>query len=319
MTRIKHDQYAKQFLAGLLEQIGEVGTNREITGEPLHADLYFVPQNNVPKVKIKTLGLLGQMENSGACLLEPFRGQPTNTEIRTCLQKLFTLHNQLQRKQSKRAKQDDSQPKSIEEDELPNLWILATTASDRLLSDFGAILKEPHWYKGIYFCSKALKTTIISINRLPITPKTLFIRLLGKGKTQQQAIDEILAFPKDDIIRNEVEELLSIWRISIESKDEKTEDEEELLMNLSPVYQQWREKNLQQAMQQGVQQGMQQGMQQGGLEMQRTFIENLISARFGKEEMRPQIVDSLLQLSPEESSRLLIQISREELLAKFSH
>jgi len=33
---------------------------------------------------------------------------------------------------------------------------------------------------------------------LPIIPKTLFIRLLGKGKTQQQAINEILAFPEDD-------------------------------------------------------------------------------------------------------------------------
>ena len=33
---------------------------------------------------------------------------------------------------------------------------------------------------------------------MPIIPKTLFIRLLGKGKTQQQAINEILAFPEDD-------------------------------------------------------------------------------------------------------------------------
>ena len=134
----------------------------------------------------------------------------------------------------------------------------------------------------------------------------MFIRLLGKGKTQQQAINEILAFPEDDIIRAEVEELLSTWRINIEAKDEKDEDEEELLMNLSPVYQQWRERTLRQ------------GMQKGGLEMQRTFIENLISARFSEEKVQPQMVDSLLKLSPEESSRLLVQISREELLAKFS-
>jgi hypothetical protein len=214
------------------------------------------------------------------------------------LQKLSALHNQLQRQQRKVAKRDDSQPKSIEEDELPNLWILATSASDRLLNDFGGTLKKPHWCKGVYFCGKGWKTAIIAINRLPIIPKTLFIRLLGKGKTQQQAINEILAFPEDDIIRAEVEELLSIWRINIEAKDEKDEDEEELLMNLSPVYQQWRENTLRQ--------------------MQRTFIENIIAARFGEKEVRPQVVKSLLKLSPEESSRLLVQISREELLAKFS-
>jgi len=43
------------------------------------------------------------------------------------------------------AKRDDSQPKSIKEDELPNLWILATSASDRLLNDFKGTLKKPHW------------------------------------------------------------------------------------------------------------------------------------------------------------------------------
>jgi hypothetical protein len=68
MTRIIHDQYAKQYLAGLLEQIGQVVPNHEIAGEPLHADLYFVPQN-VIEAKIKQLGLLGQIVNQGACLL----------------------------------------------------------------------------------------------------------------------------------------------------------------------------------------------------------------------------------------------------------
>lgn len=39
---------------------------------------------------------------------------------------------------------------------------------------------------------------MILLNQLPPTPKTLWLRLLGKGATQQQAIQEVLALPKTD-------------------------------------------------------------------------------------------------------------------------
>jgi len=299
MTRIIHDQYAKQYLAGLFERIGQVETSHEISPEPLYADLYFTPKK-VSKDKIKMLGLLGQIGKTGACLLEPFRNQPTDGEILTCLQKLSALHNQLQRRQAKLAKQDESQPKSIEKEALPNLWILSTSVSDRLLNDLGATLKPPQWCEGVYFYPQIFKTAIIAINRLPMTPETLFIRLLGKGKTQRQAISEILAFPEDNPIRHETLELLSVWRIFIDTENDKTTDEEELLMNLSPIYQQWRESTLQ--------------------EGRREFVENLLSTRFGGlDESLSRVVKPLLQLSSKESSRLLLQVSREELLARFSH
>jgi len=325
MTRIIHDQYAKQYLAGLFERIGQIETTREISPEPLYADLYFTPKK-VSKDKIKTLGLLGQIGKMGACLLEVFRNQPTNDEIRTCQQKLYALHNQLQRQQAKLAKQDDSQPESLEEEALPHLWILTTSASDRLLDDLGATLKQPAWCEGVYLCPKMSKTAIIAINRLPITKETLFIRLLGKGKTQQQAISEIQAFPENDPIRNETLELLLVWRIFIETKDPKTTDEEELLMNLSPIYQQWRESTLQEGRQEVFDQQrewrektLQEGRQEV-FDQQREFVENLLSTRFGElDESLSRVVKPLLQLSPKESSHLLLQESREELLARFSH
>jgi hypothetical protein len=80
--------------------------------------------------------------------------------------------------------------------------------------------------------------------------------------------------------------------------------EEELFMRLSSVYEEWYKKTLQQGLQQG----------------QRVLVENLLSARFGKlDDALSHVVNPLLQLPPEESSRLLIQNSREDLLARFSH
>ncbi len=78
-------------------------------------------------------------------------------------------------------------------------------------------------------------------------------------------------------------------------------------MNLSPAYLQWREATLQQ------------GLEQGALNAQRLMVENLLKAKFGiLDEALSRIIEPLLELPPEESTLLLIQLSREELLARFN-
>ena len=74
-------------------------------------------------------------------------------------------------------------------------------------------------------------------------------------------------------------------------------------MNLSEIVKERQEKLRQQ--------GLQQGMQQ--------IVENLLRFRFGKiDEALSQAIKRLLNLPPDESSRLILQSSREELLAKLS-
>ena len=95
-------------------------------------------------------------------------------------------------------------------------------------------------------------------------------------------------------------------------------------MNVSQAYLKWREETLwqglQQGLQEGLQKGLQEGRQEGRLEERRVFIENLLESRFGViDEALSQLIEPLLQISPAESSRLLIQLSREELLARFGN
>lgn len=74
-------------------------------------------------------------------------------------------------------------------------------------------------------------------------------------------------------------------------------------MRLAPLYQQDRE----QAVQQGIEQG------------ERLVVENLLKVRFGELDNELQaIISSLLALPPEEFTPLLLQLSREELIARFS-
>ena len=78
-------------------------------------------------------------------------------------------------------------------------------------------------------------------------------------------------------------------------------------MRLSPLFAQ----QLEQAQQQGLQQGLQQG--------QRRLIESLLRSRFGElDSQLAAIIDPILALPPEEFTPLLLQLSREELLARLS-
>ncbi|MEA5598805.1 hypothetical protein [Rivularia sp. UHCC 0363] len=77
--------------------------------------------------------------------------------------------------------------------ELPQLWIITHSASDDLLSRFGASPRSD-WLQGIYFLPIGLKAAIIAINKLPRTPETLWLRIFGKCGTQQRLNDCWVSF-----------------------------------------------------------------------------------------------------------------------------
>jgi len=77
-------------------------------------------------------------------------------------------------------------------------------------------------------------------------------------------------------------------------------------MALSQSYLEWKEATKLEGLQQGLQQG------------QRQIIENLMQVRFGElDESLIKVIDELLKLSPMESSRLLLESSREDLIRRF--
>jgi hypothetical protein len=196
--------------------------------------------------------------------------------------------------------------KTLDDNNLPRLWILVPSASPDLLKGFGAQLKLDNWTTGIYFLPNVFRLAIVAINQLPVTSETLWLRLLGRGAIQQQAVSELVALPLENIIRRNVLEMVYRWRISVMTQTDLTEDDQELIMNLTEAYQEARAA----AVQEGVEQG------------QRQVVENLLRFRFGSvDEELSRVVDNLLQLAPDDFARFLLELSslsREELLARFN-
>jgi len=245
MTRTPFDTFSKQLLEEFLTPWGRVETTHEVPGESRFVDVYFVPEVQA-SINPNQLGLVGKIAAT-SCLIEPFRNQPTLTQVRNCLLKLLLVQAEAQRQ----ARRDEER---LPEAQLPQLWILTPSASETLLHGFGAKPTE-EGLLGIYFLSEALRTAIIAINQLPLTEETRWLRLLGKGTTQQQAIAEVLALPGNDPYRLNILQLLVNWKISLEVTGEIEQEEQVLMATLSQAYLEWEQQTRQQGVEQGIEQG----------------------------------------------------------------
>jgi hypothetical protein len=192
------------------------------------------------------------------------------------------------------------------------LWILSPSISTRTIQGFGAKADESgDWPEGIYFLPEFFYTGLVAINQLPVNQDTLWLRVLGRGKIQQQAVNELVALPKDNPLRRYLLEILASWRINVElSQNLDEQEKQELTMNLSPAYLRWREDTLLEGRQEGRQEGLQEG--------RRSMVENFLRIRFGEVDAQlSSIIESMLQLPTEELTVMLLNLSRSELLARF--
>jgi len=301
VTRLIHDQFAKDLMEDLLRSFGEVKAPRRVPSETRHIDVWFVPQ--VRPEALQPLGLLGRMVQNTA-ILEPFRNAAHAEEICSCLLKSLEVRSELNR-EAERTKT------KLVLTALPTLWILTPTASNRLLAGFRALEATEQWPAGIHFLAETLKTAIVAIHQLPRTPETLWLRLLGRGRVQEQAIKELEVLPAANPFRSKALELVLSLQRSLESQQDADRDDRELIMRLSPLYLQEKE------------QSRQEGIQQGAQANQRTIIENLLKSRFGAIDSElATVVNPMMALSPEAFAALILQLSalsREDLLARFNH
>ncbi|MBD2564934.1 MULTISPECIES: hypothetical protein [Nostoc] len=299
MTRQPHDQFAKEYLEELLTSLGKVETSKDVKSEVREIDVWFVP--NASPSNTSELGLLAKMAAT-SCLFEPFRNAPSEVEIRSCLLKLYTVHGDLLR-QAKREK------RSLSEGELPCLWILTPSCSPRMLNGFGAKIQESeNWVEGVYFLPELLKGAIVAINQLPVIEDTLWLRVLGKGRTQKEAVEELVQLSEGSPKWDQLLEILASWRKNIEVKDNVNDEDRELIMNLSPAYLKQREE------------WRQEGLQEGSLEGQRLMVASLLQGRFGSlDEELSGLITPIMELPLMERTELLLNLSnlsREDLLAR---
>lgn len=262
MTRFIHDQFAKDYLEELLKNYGEVQAPSRVAGEVREIDVYFSPYPQANS-SLQLLGILGKFASTPA-IFEPFRNPASADEICDCLLKLLEVRGVLKR-EAKRNKTN------FQEAETPKLWILTPTASPEILSGFNATLKTDS-LPGIYYLGSALRTAIVVIHQLPRTNETLWIRMLGKGTVQKQAIEELAELAPSHPFRRITLELLYNLQKHLGVNQEL--EDKEIIMRLAPLYQQDRAL--------AIQEGKIEGKIQGKIEGETLLIIRQLNRRFGE-------------------------------------
>ena len=116
-----------------------------------------------------------------------------------------------------------------------------------------------------------LRMGLVVVHQLPVVPETLLLRLLGKGSVQRQAISELLELPEQPL-KTVVLENLTKLQIMLKKRTTRTQDEQDVMLNIDTLYEEWRN----QAIQEGRQEGRQEEQSR-----QRSLILRLLTRRVG--------------------------------------
>lgn len=119
---------------------------------------------------------------------------------------------------------------------------------------------------------------IVVIHQLPVTPKTLLLRLLGRGKVQSNAITEIEALRDDNPLKSIILDQLYNLQQNLFVQNDVDSEDQEIIMRLAPLYQQDRTR------------AIEQGRQEEGL----SLILRQLNRRLGS--ISPNLVEQIRQL-----------------------
>lgn len=237
LTRFIWDKFSKDLIETLLSPYGQVNPSKEVASEVKKIDLWFTP--NAPDLP-DSLGLLGKLSQT-PCLIEPYRNAINQDDILDCLHRQLTVRGLLRRKAKREGRR-------LSKDEIPFVWILTPTASKDILNSFVSQL-TPQWGQGIYVLPEPFRAGVVVIHQLPEIPETLWLRLMGKGRKRDRAVNEVEAMSPDNLLKSETQELLYNVTKNLEAASDQTQEDREFIMRLAPLYQQEREQTLQQGKQ----------------------------------------------------------------------
>jgi hypothetical protein len=305
MTKNRHDQFAKQYLKGMLSPFSqEIEISFELPpGEPQQVDVWFIPQSRQPIVR---LGSLGKMTIAPS-LIEVFRNPMSTEDLFSCVEKLCRVRAEWKR----RAKRDNQKIRAKDQ---PQLWLIVPTASEKTLNGCNAEAKK-NWGNGFYFLGDTLRIGFVVVHQLPVSPETLLLRLLGRGEVQRKAIEELLELPQQPL-KTFVLEKLTKLKIMLKSRTRLSKEDQETMVNIDALYEEWRIKTLQE----GAEAGRQEGVEVGRQEADRVTLEGMLLVKFGQiDPPLESIIPVLLELSAIDRIRAVMQLSREEILRDFGN
>jgi hypothetical protein len=177
----------------------------EVVAEAKLVDVLFEPDINQSRT---SLGLLGEF-TATPCIIQPLRWTPDAWEIRTCISHFLAWTSESSGgiiPVNETLKNTDQE--ELEEEDNKSQLIIVPSIFPGHFQGFGI---QPSHIPGVYNLPPIFCTTIVVTSELPIDVSTLWLRILGRGKTQRQVIIELFNSDIDDPLYTLARQQLQQW------------------------------------------------------------------------------------------------------------
>jgi len=179
----------------------------EVVAEAKLVDVLFEPDINKSRT---SLGLLGEL-TSTPCIIQSLRWTPDAQEVRTCISHFLTWTSETHGGiiPVNETFKDTDQEEPEQEDNKTQLIIVPSIFPDHF-EGFG-VKPSAMNISGVYNLPPIFCTTIVVTNELPVDVSTLWLRILGRGETQRQAIMEFFNVGIDNPLYTLARQQLQQW------------------------------------------------------------------------------------------------------------
>lgn len=243
-----HDQRFKALMAACLELVAEV--ERAVHVPPQRIDVAYEPRGD--GAREPRLGLVDRMAALGPGMMEYYSRTPSCARVDTCFRKRLDYAHE--RTLSARRRSCQTSP-------APRLWILSTGRPRRVLDVYEARPMDG-WPDGLWQTRAQERLHFVVLRDLPETPDTLLLRLLGRGRTVQRALQELSALPVHHVLRARALPVMVAFRAPI-LQDLHRSGDMNALQQAQALYQEWVQHERSAGHAEGLSEGRKEGRKEG--------------------------------------------------------
>jgi hypothetical protein len=187
------DLFAKDWLTEILGRGATTLKSRETVAAAQQADLYVIP-DPARRAELRRAGLIGKLCEMD-CFVEACSIVPTLDVARELQRKQLALYHAARRDADKAARRQRQTPTRVRPSAagvpFPRLVVTSPGRPSSVLSEWGCRPLRP----GVHSAARGFNIRVVVISELPRTRETLTLRLLGRGRVFQEALDDLAAVP----------------------------------------------------------------------------------------------------------------------------
>ena len=278
MAQYKHDRFFKFYIQSLYKTKGDTQQNIQVRNdEDLEIDLMFIGEPGKEGWQQEDLGLFDRlMKLHPTIIVEHYSSYLEETDLNKSITRknLYWEPKKKELAEIAKIEQKLTSSKRLSKEAVeqidsqnPFTWILTANCSDKILSLCDA-KPDPELGVGVYRLMGLLRMGIVIIDRLPDSPETMWLKMLGNRESAQSAFQSIEQLSpdrreKNDIIRACVKYCVYLRDIPTDSL---TPEEQDFMKTMAQV-DAWYETEMNKAQLEGELRGKLEGKLEGKKEI----------------------------------------------------